>query len=207
MKIGIDIDDVLADSLPHYTRAFNQRFGLQIDLSDAAWRIFDRFPRISHQEADDFFSELIEAGFFSSRPLLPGAKEAVESLAKEGHRLFIITGRAPQDEAVTKSWLGGVGLLPRFDAVIHKAREPVDRHKSGAASELELDIFIEDELAVATAVAEAAIPVLLFDRPWNQGVLPGNVRRVRSWTEALIRIADLNGGEGKRRAGGIFGPR
>jgi uncharacterized HAD superfamily protein len=181
MKIGIDIDDVLADSLPHYTRAFNQRFGLQIDLSDAAWRIFDRFPRISHQEADDFFSELIEAGFFSSRPLLPGAKEAVESLAKEGHRLFIITGRAPQDEAVTKGWLARVGLLSRFDA--------------------------EDELAVATAVAETAIPVLLFDRPWNQGVLPGNVRRVRSWTEALIRIADLNGGEGKRKAGGMFGLR
>ena len=194
MKIGIDIDDVIADSLPYYTRAFNQRFGLQIDLADAAWRIFDRFPRISRQEANDFFSELIEAGFFSSRPLLPGAKEAVESLAEDGHRLFIITGRAPQEEAITKNWLTHVGLLSRFEAVMHKAREPVGRHKSGAASELQLDVFIEDELAVATAVAETAISVLLFDRPWNQGVLPGNVHRVCSWSEALVQIATLNGG-------------
>jgi len=201
MKIGIDIDDVLADSLPYYTRAFNQRFGLQIDLADAAWRIFDRFPWISRQEAHDFFSELIEAGFFSSRPLLPGAKEAVESLAEDGHHLFIITGRAPQDEAITKNWLTHVGLLSRFEVVMHKAREPVGRHKSGAASELQLDVFIEDELAVATAVGETAIPVLLFDRPWNQGVLPGNLRRVRSWTEALKQIAELNGAEGKERAG------
>jgi uncharacterized HAD superfamily protein len=201
MKIGIDIDDVLADSLPYYTRAFNQRFGLQIDLADAAWRILDRFPWIPRQEAHDFFSELIEAGFFSSRPLLPGAKEAVESLAEDGHRLFIITGRAPQDEAITRSWLTHVGLLSRFETVVHKAREPVGRHKSGAASELQLDVFIEDELAVATAVAETAIPVLLFDHPWNQGLLPGNVCRVRSWAEALTEIAHLNGGGGKESAG------
>ena len=201
MKIGIDIDDVLADSLPYYTRAFNQRFGLQIDLADAAWRIFDRFPRISRQEAHDFFSGLIEAGFFSSRPLLPGAKEAVESLSEDGHRMFIITGRAPQDEAITRSWLTHVGLLSRFEAVIHRAREPVDRHKSGAASGLQLDVFIEDELAVATAVAETAIPVLLYDQPWNRGVLPGNVCRIRSWTEALIQIAYLNGGKGKEKVG------
>jgi uncharacterized HAD superfamily protein len=207
MKIGIDIDDVLADSLPHYTRAFNQHFGLQIDLADAAWRIFDRFPRVSRQEAHDFFSGLIEAGFFSSRPLMPGAKEAVESLAEDGHRLFIITGRAPQDEAVTRSWLTHVGLLSCFEAVIHKAREPVGRHKSGAASELQLDVFIEDELAVATAVAEAAIPVLLYDQPWNQGVLQRNVCRVRSWAEALRQIAELNGAEGKERAGDTYGLR
>jgi uncharacterized HAD superfamily protein len=198
MKIGIDLDDVLADSLPHYLQAFSRRFGLTIGLADAAWQISDRFPQIPRQEAHEFFTELIEAGFFSSRPLLPGAREAVERLAEDGHRLFIITGRAPRDEAITRSWLTRVRLLPRFDAVIHRAREPVGRHKSGTASELQLDLFIEDELAVATDVAKTAIQVLLYDHPWNQGVLPGNVRRVRSWTEALRRIAELNGGKGGR---------
>ena len=54
---------------------------------------------------------------------------------------------------------------------------------------------------VASAVAEMAIPVLLFDRPWNQGSLPRNVQRVRSWTEVLTQVAELNGGEGRGRAG------
>lgn len=199
MRIGIDIDDVLADSLPHYLRAFNRRFGLELDLADAAWRISDRLPQIPRQEADDFFSELIDAGFFSTRPLLPGAKHAVERLDQAGHRLFIITGRAPQDELITRNWLSQVGLLSRFEAVVHKAREPVGHHKSGVALQLRLDLFIEDELAVATAVAETAIPVLLFDRPWNRGVLTDNMRRVRSWNEALERIAELSRREGKAR--------
>ena len=198
MKIGIDIDDVLDDSLPHYLQAFNRRFGLEVELADGAWRIGERFPHIPQQETDAFFSELIEAGFFSSRPLIPHAKEAVEALAGDGHRLYIITGRSPQDEANTRCWLTHVGVLTHFEAVMHRTLDPVGRHKSGAASRLQLDLFIEDELAVALAVSETAIPVLLFDHPWNQGPLPGNVHRIRSWGEALTRIAELNGGQGNR---------
>ena len=197
MKIGIDLDDVLADSLPHYVQALNRRFGLSIDLADAAWRIVDRFPQIPRREAHSFFSELIEDGFFSSRPLLPGAREAVESLAEEGHRLFIVTGRATRDAATTRDWLEQVGLLRHFYGVVHNGMEAVSRYKSGVASRLQLDLFIEDELAVAIAVAETATPVLLFDRPWNQGALPDTMQRVRSWTEVLARIGVLGrGGEG-----------
>jgi hypothetical protein len=198
MKIGIDLDDVLADSLPHYLRAFNRRFGLDVELADGAWRIADRFPHIPRQEADDFFTELIDDGFFSSRPLFPGAKEAVETLAEDGHRLYIITGRSPQEEPITRRWLTHVEVLSYFEAVMHRTREPVGHHKSSAASELRLDLFIEDELAVALAVSETTIPVLLFDQPWNQGSLPGNVHRIRSWHEALTQIADLNGSNGHR---------
>ncbi len=198
MKIGIDLDDVLADSLPHYLQAFNRRFGLDVELADGAWRIADRFPHIPRQEADDFFTELIADGFFSSRSLIPHAKEAVETLADDGHDLYIITGRTPRDEEITMDWLTRVGVLSHFEAVMHRTREPVGHHKSSAASELQLDLFIEDELAVALAVSETAIPVLLFDRPWNQGSLPCNVHRIRSWHEALTRIAELNG-DGEHR--------
>lgn len=198
MRIGIDLDDVLADSLPHYLQAFNERFGLDVELADAAWRIADRFPHIPRQEADDFFTELIADGFFSSRSLFPGAREAVETLTGDGHRLYIITGRSPQEEPITRRWLVHVGMLSRFEAVMHRVRDPVGHHKSSAASELQLDLFIEDELAVALAVSETTIPVLLFDQPWNQGPLSQAMCRVQSWSEALTRIAELNGGNGNR---------
>jgi len=194
MRIGIDLDDVLVDSLPHYLRAFNQRFGFTIDLADAAWRMFRKYPQIPRQEIDEFFSELIEGGFFTSRPLLPGAREAMERLADDGHHLFIVTGRSPKDEAITRNWLNQVGLARHFSGLVHQGIEPVGRYKSEAASELRLDLFIEDELAVAIAIAEADIPVLLYDRPWNQGTLLDHVRRVRSWTEVLTHIVELNGG-------------
>lgn len=193
MKIGIDLDDVLADSLPHYLQAFNARFGFEVRLADAAWRIADRFPHIPRDEADDFFSELIADGFFSSRALIPYAKEAVNTLADDGHDLYIITGRTPRDEWITMDWLERVGVRSHFEAVVHRTCDTVERHKAEVASGLALGLFIEDELTVALAVAEADIPVLLFDRPWNQGPLTGSIHRVGSWHEALMQIADLNG--------------
>jgi hypothetical protein len=194
VRIGVDLDDVLVDSLPHYLTAFNRRFGMEVPLADAAWRMYRRYPHIPRQEINDFFSGLIEAGFFASRPLLPGAREALDRLAEDGHELFIVTGRAPQDEAITRRWLKEAGLVAYFSALVHKGIEPVGRYKSEAALELGLDLFIEDELAVAIAVVEAEIPVLLYDQPWNKGSLPAAIRRVHSWGEALTRIAELNGG-------------
>jgi len=29
------------------------------------------------------------------------------------------------------------------------------------------------------------VPVLLFDRPWNQGELPGGITRVTNWNHVL----------------------
>jgi hypothetical protein len=193
MRIGLDLDDVLVTSLPHYVAAFNQRFGVRVEPADAAWRMFRRFPQIPRRELHEFFADLIRAGFFSSRPLIPGAREAVERLVQAGHDLFIVTGRAAQDEAITRAWLEQEGLTQHFSAMVHDGMEPIGRYKTAAALALRLDLFIEDELPVAIAVAQAAAPVLLYDHPWNQGRLPPGVRRVGSWGEILVRIAELEG--------------
>jgi uncharacterized HAD superfamily protein len=40
-------------------------------------------------------------------------------------------------------------------------------------------------LQIALAAADVPIPVLLFDRPWNQAELPPGVTRVTDWDQAL----------------------
>ncbi|MBI3085740.1 MAG: hypothetical protein HYY88_08470, partial [candidate division NC10 bacterium] len=44
LRIGIDVDDVLAESLPGYLEAFRRRFGHDVRIEDAAWEIFRRYP-------------------------------------------------------------------------------------------------------------------------------------------------------------------
>ncbi len=58
MKIAIDIDDVLADSLPEFLEAFNRRFGLQVSVTEAGWEIFRRHPEISSEQRQAFFDVL-----------------------------------------------------------------------------------------------------------------------------------------------------
>lgn len=188
MRIAIDIDDVLADSLPEFLAAFNRRFGLQVPVSEAGWEIFRRYPEIPPEDIRAFFAALYQADFLDSRPLLPGAREGVEQLHRDGHRLFIITGRLHQDRDSTERWLTKTGLSTFFQEVVHRDGIEAPLHKRQAAERLRPDVLLEDEYQVAAAAAELPLRVLLFDRPWNQGPLPSQVVRIHSWPDAILRL-------------------
>jgi uncharacterized HAD superfamily protein len=193
MRIGIDIDDVMADSLPAYLAAFNRRFGLQVPVTEAAWEVFRRYPEIPSTAIGEFFAELYRADFLGSRPLLPGAKEGVEGLHRAGHHLFIVTGRLRQDREITERWMERTGLAAFFHEIVDRDGVAAPLHKRRAAERLRLDALLEDEYAVAVAAAAASVRVLLFDQPWNQGPLPSPAVRIRSWSDVL------------RVVGGTFG--
>ncbi|MFQ5989862.1 MAG: HAD family hydrolase [Candidatus Methylomirabilales bacterium] len=188
MRIAIDVDDVLADSLPEFLAAFNRRFGLQLSVTEAGWEVFRRYPEIPPEAVRAFFAELYQADFLGSRPLLPGAREGVEQLHRDGHRLFIITGRLQHDRDITERWLIKTGLSAFFQEVVHRDGTDAPLHKRQAAERLRLDVLLEDEYQVATAAAELPVRVLLFDRPWNQGPLPSQVVRIHSWPDVIPRL-------------------
>ncbi len=198
LKIGIDIDDVLAESLPLFIHAFNRRFGQAVPLEEAEWEVFERFPWIEEELKREFFRGLNQANFLGKLRIYPDAREALKELASLGHSLFIVTGRWKIHRDVTLQWLRDAGILYLFKQIIHKDQEPVANYKKEKAKELDLHAFIEDELHIACAIAEIPIPVLLFDRPWNQGPLPKNILRLRSWHEALDHITLLDGSTGFR---------
>ena len=197
LRIGIDVDDVLAESLPGYLEAFRRRFGHEVKIEEAAWEIFRRYPEISATQMWGFFSELEASDFLGTRPLYPEAVEAVRTLSATGHRLFVVTGRLSQHREHTRRLLERAGLLGVFEELVHRDGEPAPEYKTRMVRELRLDLLIEDELHVALAAAAAPIPVLLFDRPWNRGELPTGLTRVTDWSQVLHLVA----GQASSRSG------
>ncbi len=189
MRIGIDVDDVLAESLPGYLEAFRRRFGHEVRVEEAAWEIFRRYPEISATQMWGFFSELEASDFLGTRPVYPEAVEAVRTLAANGHRLYVVTGRLTQHREHTRRLLQRAGLLELFEELAHRDGEATADYKPRMVRELKLDLLIEDELHVALAAAEVPIPVLLFDRPWNRAELPPGITRVADWDHALRVVA------------------
>lgn len=185
MRIGVDVDDVLAVSLPAYIAAMEQRFGVTIPPADMGWEAFRRFPQIRLPDLKAFFQELEAADFLGTRPLLPEARTAIETLRGRGHALYIVTGRTQWQAEATDRLLRRQGLDGAFQGIFHKEGRVTRDFKRAKAKELALDVFMEDELLTALAVAELDLTVVLFDKPWNQAPLPGNVLRATSWREAL----------------------
>jgi uncharacterized HAD superfamily protein len=191
LRIGIDVDDVLAESLPAYMEAFRRRFGHEVRAEEAAWEIFRRYPEISATQMGGFFGELEASDFLGNRPLYPEAVAAVRALAANGHRLFVVTGRLTQHRDHTRRLLEREGLLEVFEALVHREGEVTAEYKPRVIREMRLDLLIEDELHVALAAAGVPIPVLLFDRPWNQSDLPSGITRVKTWDQVLRFVAAL----------------
>ncbi len=189
LRIGIDVDDVLTESLPAYLEAFRRRFGRQVKIEDAAWEIFRRFPDIPEAEMVSFFRDLDCSDFLGTRPVYPEAVEAIRRLVTTGHRLFVVTGRLVQHREPTRRLLEQAGILHCFEDLVHRDREVTEEYKSRVVRERQLDLLIDDELHVAVAAARIPVPVLLFDRPWNQGTLPAGISRVTAWAQVLTGVA------------------
>jgi len=189
LRIGIDVDDVLAESLPGYLEAFRRRFGHDVRIEEAAWEIFRRYPEISATQMWGFFSELEASDFLGTRPVYPEAVGAVKALAANGHRLFVVTGRLTQHRDHTRRLLQRAGLLEFFEELVHRDNEAATDYKPRIVREMKLDLLVEDELHVALAAADVPIPVLLFDRPWTQGELPPGITRVSDWDQVLRLVA------------------
>ncbi len=185
LRIGVDVDDVLAESLPGYLEAFGSFFGREVKIEDAAWEIFPRFPEISPGEISRFFAKLEETDFLGTRPVYTEAAAAMRALAGAGHRLVVVTGRPLAHRHHTRRLLRNAGIAELFEDLVHRDGGAAVEYKPRVVRERRLDLLIEDELHVAVAAALVPVPVLLFDRPWNRGALPGGVIRVADWDHVL----------------------
>ncbi|MFB3816635.1 MAG: hypothetical protein ACE147_03120 [Candidatus Methylomirabilales bacterium] len=194
LRIGVDIDDVLVESLPEYTRRFGARFGYHVPVEECAWEIFRRFPEISPTQMSGFYSELEASDFLATRPAYPEAVEGLRALGAAGHRLVVVTGRLPEHLGHTERLLRREGLRDLFEELVHRAGdESAAEYKPRIVLERRLDLLIDDELHVAAAVG-ARVPVLLLNRPWNRGALPPGVSRVSTWAEILETVAKISDG-------------
>ena len=189
LRIGVDLDDVLAESLPGYLEAFERRFGIHIALGQARWELFDGQTHLTAADREAFYAELMRADFLGGRPPDPAGLAVIRQLHAAGHTLVLVTSRPLAFEPVTRRWLGRHGIAECFAAVVHRdgPRGPI--FKPEVARERALELFVEDELPVAVALAAAGVRVLLMDHPWNRGPRPEGLIPVTSWAEALEQIA------------------
>lgn len=194
MRIGVDIDDVLVDALPHFLATFNARFCKAVPLEQADWDIFRVFPEIAASDCRAFWRTLEEERFLFQRPVRPEAAESIQRLRNLGHDLFLVTGRFLSRRVPTLEWLAAQGLAEAFaDLLVKQPRLPREKHKREAAAALRLDAFIEDERRTAEVLATLPLTVFLLDRPWNRSpALPG-LTRVRDWPEVLAQLATVSG--------------
>lgn len=204
MRIGVDLDDVIAVCAVPYLRRFAQEYKVELpDDKEIGWHLLrDMDKHVSAEERDRFRIKLYDGTFFSQLEIYKESPVVLERLVQRGDEIFFITARAERRRMVTETWLREKRILDYAKAVHLKPYgefrpdQPRGRYdpegsaayKMRLALELGLDLFCEDDTIISQTLADAGVRVLLFDHPWNRDVSHERITRVSGWTEVATLL-------------------
>jgi len=188
MKIGIDIDEVLAEFVRGYLEKYKEKYGKEINFEDIfSYNLWEPLG-ISKQESIELADSYYDSPEFNNIDLVEGAFEIIKKLNKE-HKLFFITSRPLKIKDKTNLFLNKYFSDINFELVFSNDFFGSQRKsKSEICRELGIGLLIEDNKSYSLDCAKKGIKVFLFDKPWNKNFEHENVERVYSWNEILERL-------------------
>ncbi len=185
LKIGIDVDGVLADQIDGVLPIIKRKYGIQLKYSDIAhWRL----PIDRTTIADEIEDAQRFESYISNMPVHEGARQQLRELVKQ-NKIFIVTARHAECDPWTIEWL----LTNRicYDQYINSCKTSKDQH----SLEVLMDDYVKNIKDFLTGTDGYGI---LFNRPWNQERTElkqwrktGRLIIVKSWDEvgeAIVRI-------------------
>jgi len=195
MKIGIDVDGVLAELIEPLVNFHNERYGTFLTREDIMshdlWRSWGGNREKDLEKVYEFFgSEYLQKIF-----PVHNSQNGVEFLNKKND-LVVITSRPTEFQEHTHNWIkkyygnnfSGIYFTNQFS----RKRNNSIRLKSDFCLELGVRVLIEDSLSYASECANKGVNVMIINCPWNQSEkLPERVTRVDSWEGALKELENF----------------
>ena len=191
MKIGIDLDEVLADFLPALIEYHNATYRTSLVIDQFRtyrfWETWGGTREGAIQKVYDFHSTI----YFKNMKPVAGSQEAVNIL-KRNNDLIVVTSRTADVAEKTREWIAQ--HFPNIFSWIyfanHYSQNGSPRTKKEICNSEDIDLLIEDSLEYALECLTPQRKVLLLDCPWNSGSeLPRGICRVNSWTEISSAVS------------------
>jgi len=174
--LGVDIDNVLAQSDACLRAMFRELYGIMLDEHQMTRYDYMTYGVTEEQLVRVF--QLFNTEVCRTLRVVPGAKAALVRLAR-CYEIALVTSRNPESKAGTEYWLHAKGLP--YDQLHFND----DKHALG----IPYHAFIEDRHEHAHLIAETGATVYLLTRPWNAAPLAHpNVLRVETWDEILDHL-------------------
>ena len=193
MRIGIDLDDVLADFVPAFLAYYNRRHGTTFSKGDVwSYHFWEVFGVSKDETLRRVFAFLDSPEADHMRPI-DGSREGIAALA-EDHELHIVTGRQDRIAEMTFRWLSWRFGDPFEDIHFanHYSGSGPNLSKGVICDRLGLDVLVDDAPTNALESAAPGRKVLLLDAPWNSAIREtDSIMRVRSWGNIVLTIGSL----------------
>lgn len=176
MRIGIDIDGVIVDTINFIAAVLTKSYGYTIKPGDVAHRLGEI------ENINNFFAENGEYLLCTLAPMEKSI-EILDRLDQE-HEIFLISARFRAYYDLTLNWLNKYGI--RATEVLFTE----GKSKTDLCKEYRIELFIEDSAINALEIAELNIPVLLVNTEYNQTAEGRRIIRCDNWDEIYDYIKE-----------------
>jgi uncharacterized HAD superfamily protein len=187
MKIGVDMDSVIADIMTPLIKYKNKRHKTNFSLKHQTDYNLSNVWKISPKEVINTIFDFYYSHYMDYIIPMPGAKKGIKMLKKH-HDLHVITSRPHEIEEKSRRWLDK-HFPNKFSEVYFTnqlSRSGDKKLKSHFCQKIGIELMIEDHLDFAYDCLSVNIPVILLDMPWNQKKnLPKEIKRVYSWEQIV----------------------
>lgn len=192
MKIGVDLDSVLADFCVSLHKFHNEAYGTFYPLKAYNTHDLREVWNVDEEEVVKRLFGFYDTKYLENMPLMPGAQKAIKSIS-QSHTLYLITSRPDEFHHKTQKWIKK-NFPGMFTDVLCTNQVSAKGSKSKTKSQIcrvvGAELMIDDHLVFARDCAEANIDVLLYDQPWNRGAkLSKNIKRMHSWKEIEVYLS------------------
>ena len=178
MRLGIDLDGVVADFNSGWIRRYNKEYGSQLPID--AVKAWDAIPSLTHfEDMGEFWKWARDHdghSLFRHLDTYPDAVESLWQLSKKRHEIVIITTKPLWAVHDTFAWIGQHRLPTR------------EVHIKDAKWTVACDVYLDDGPHVVESLVRhrpGAI-VCRFVRPWNNPV--EGARDVTGWPEFVAEV-------------------
>jgi 5'(3')-deoxyribonucleotidase len=174
LKIAVDLDGVLAESMLVWCGRANKEFGTRLRMEDIdSWSWWKRTP-ISK---DDFYRILDESWdeWQEIPPTEPEIARKVARIEKFGD-IDIVTGRSKRTVEAARSWVDSQKVRYRRFVRVLGWRDKIF---------LDYDVYIDDAPDLMPLISRSPTAWgVLYERPWNQSVenMP-KILKAKSWRQ------------------------
>lgn len=183
MRIGLDIDGVVADFTGGINTAYEWWFGEECPI---VWDEWDSYKQSEHFPSWSVCSIWADkARIWERMPFLPGAAAGIDSLLTQGHQLVFLTARSSVECVAQTKWWYAREIAERFGLGMDRLYTGLHQSKHT----IPCSVYVDDGPDELKALREAGKSTIRFDHPWNKK-RPATAF-VKSWKELTSLIGEL----------------
>lgn len=188
MRIGIDIDNTITDTLPllkEYCKKYNDEVVKRNLKMNEKGYITSNLYDWTREEENDFFQKYMDTVRMNVE-LKPNAKEVINRLKQE-HEIYIITARKTRSDKdayeLSKEYLDKNEIT--YDRLVTECEDKLEY-----CLQNQIDVMIDDEPQNVNAISQK-LPVIVFKGIMNEECEGENIYKAEDWNEVYEIIKKM----------------